>query len=95
MGRIILKILISCHFFLVNCQYTLPSFFSVVGPKTLRIDEPYKVAVSNHVMNRNVTVKVGIVGASYDGREFEVFDDVVVAPGDTETRQLYVSESGP
>lgn len=91
MGRIILRVLISCHFLLVNCDYTVPNFFSVVGPKTLRIDEPYKVAVSNHITNRNVSVTVGIVGASYDGREFEVFDEVDVGPGDTETRKFFVS----
>lgn len=88
--RIILRILISCHFLLVDCVKFQPIFFSVVGPKTLRIDEPYNLALVSHSATQNITVKVGIVGASYDGQEYEVFDELHLGPGETTTTKLHV-----
>lgn len=70
---------------LVQCEY-----FSVVGSKTLRIDEPFKFAVTNHNALRSETVNVAIIGSTFDGEEYEVFRDVTVAPGETSLAKLKV-----
>lgn len=80
----VLWFLISSELVAVNCEY-----FSIVGPKTLRVDEPYKVAVTNHGLNPS-TVAVGLEGIGYDGEEFEVSRDVETIPGETSLVKLKV-----
>lgn len=71
----------------ISCEY-----ISVVGSKTLRVDEYYKVAVTSHATSgENITVLVGIEGLSYDGEEYKEFRNISVAPGNTETANLDVS----
>lgn len=86
-NRIIgLCLLIFWNSFSVNCEY-----FSVVGSKTLRINEPYSVAVTSHFeTGANTTISVGIQGLGTDGTGFQVFQDVTVAPGETKITELVV-----
>lgn len=89
MGKIPLKVLwlaAAWNIILVNCEY-----FSVVGPKVLRINEPYEVAVTSHSLNEpNKTISVGIEGTSFDGEAFQVFQDVMLVPGEISTAELIV-----
>jgi hypothetical protein len=71
----------------VNSEY-----FSVVGPKTLRVDEAYRVAVTSH-NSLNQIISVGIEGTSFDGEEFEVSEDVEVDAGETKIVKLKVRKS--
>lgn len=80
----VLWLLISSELYAVNCEY-----FTIIGPKTLRADEPYKVAVTSHGLNPS-TVAVGIEGTGYDGEEFEVSRDVEILPGETSLVKLNV-----
>lgn len=84
---IVLCNLIIYKVLLVNCDY-----ISVVGSKTLRIDEAYKVAVTSHSFNAtgNKTVLVAIVGKDFEGGEYEVYKNVSVAPGETSIAKLKV-----
>lgn len=88
MGRspkVALCILIVCKVLLVRCDY-----ISVVGSQTLRIDEPYKVAITSHSALESQTISVGIIGSTYSGDEYELFKQVSVAPGQTVTTKLIV-----
>lgn len=89
MGKNRLKflwLLTAWNSFLVNCDY-----FSVVGPKTLRIDEPYEVAVTSHSKSAlNQTISVGIEGTSFDGEVFQIFQDVLLVSGETSSAELIV-----
>lgn len=80
--------LILSELFLVNCEY-----FSVVGPKTLRIDEPYKVAVTSHNFEENQTISVAVQGLCFDGEEVRILEDVVVSPGETKIVKFQVRNS--
>lgn len=82
---------------LVKCNYyPAPeehekNFFSIVGSKTLRINEPYEVAVTSHRLNAmSETVTVGIEGTSFRGENYSVFQDVKVNPGATKIVKLLV-----
>ena len=91
MGRNPKKVLcfvIACLFSIVNCEY-----FTVVGPKTLRINEPYKLAVTSHDPGpyaSSETISVGIEGSGFNGKEFKFFKDVETFPGETTTTDLIV-----
>lgn len=89
MGKIPKKLLwfvIACYVSVVNCDY-----FTVVGPKALRIDEPYKLAVTSHdSYASSEIIKVEIEGFGYDGREYKVEKDVATVPGETTTTELSV-----
>lgn len=85
LGRVF-WILISSELFVVNCEY-----FSIVGPKTLRVDEPYKVAVTSHDQNGEISrILVGLEGIGFDGEEFEISEDVEVSGGKTKIVKLKV-----
>lgn len=77
-------LLIVCKVLLVDCQY-----FSIVGPKTLRIGSAYKVAVTSH-SGEIQNVSVGIVGASFDGKNYSVFNKVSVAAQETKIAKFSV-----
>lgn len=84
----VLCFVIACFLFVVNCEY-----FTVVGPKTLRINEPYKLAVTSHghqAYASSETISVGIEGSGFNGKEFKVFKDVATVPGETTTTELIV-----
>lgn len=78
-------LLIVCKVLHINCEY-----FSVVGSKTLRIDEPYKVAITNHESNTTCVITVGIEGTSFDGDNYDIAEVVSVEPGETATIKLEV-----
>lgn len=64
----------------VKCDY----YFSVVGPSVLRVDEPYKVAVTSHsVYGNELEASVGITGATFSGDNIEFFQTIKVSPGST------------
>lgn len=84
----VLWLLVIYKVLLVHCEY-----FSVVGSKTLRINEPYKFAVTNHNALQSKTVNVAIIGSTFEGEEYEVFRDVTVAPGETSLAKLKVDKS--
>lgn len=85
--RKVLWFVIACILSFVHCEY-----FTVVGPKTLRIDEPYKLAVTSHDSHApSETISVGIEGSGYDGKEYKVFRDISTVPGETTTTEFNVS----
>lgn len=82
----VLWFVIACLFSVVNCDY-----FTVVGPKALRIDEPYKLAVTSHdSYGSSENIKVEIEGAGFNGKEFKVIKDVATVPGETTTTEIFV-----
>ena len=73
----------------VRCEY-----FTVVGSKTLRADEPYLVAVTSHSLNaESRTFSVGIDGHSFSGDYHEVHEEVTVSPGKCELTLVHVSKA--
>lgn len=69
---------------LVNCEY-----FSIVGPKTLRIDRPYEVAVTSHSLNTSTTeIMLSIEGTSFIGKKFKATENVEVGAGETKIAEI-------
>lgn len=89
MENIPIKVLfyvIACLLSVADCDY-----FTVVGPKTLRIDEPYKFAVTSHDAHASSeTITIGIEGSGFDGRQYKVYKNVTTVPGETKTADLVV-----
>lgn len=82
----VLWLVTAWNIFVVDCD-----FFSVVGPKVLRIGEPYETAVTSHGLNEsNKTISVGIEGTSFDGEAYQVFQEVLIVPGEVATAELIV-----
>jgi len=67
-------------------------YFSIVGPKILRIDEAYKVAVTSHssVNGSALNCTVWIEGSGYDGSDFEARENVSLPAGQTAIAKLRV-----
>ena len=71
---------------LVNCEY-----FSIVGPKTLRIDRPYEVAVTSHSLNTSTTeILLSIEGTSFIGKKFKATENVEIGAGETKIAEIEV-----
>ena len=67
--------------------------FTVVGSKTLRADEPYKCAITNHgpINGADVpdlTLTVGLEGVGFNGQEFSLIQNATVPSGKTQTFKL-------
>lgn len=91
MGRKQKKVLFNLLFFYHLVTVSGDDIFSVVGPTTLRIDEPYDVAVTSHRLNAtNEPIRVGIEGLSFKGENYSVYQDVIVPSGETTIVTLLV-----
>lgn len=72
---------------LVRCDY-----FSVVGAKTLRIDQPYEVAVTNHgLSNETKEILVSVEGTSFIGKKYKATENVEVGPFETKVVEIEVN----
>lgn len=85
--KVLFILLICCHLVTVSGD----DIFSVVGPTTLRIDEPYDVAVTSHRLNAtSEAIRVEIEGLNYKGENYSVYQDVTVPSGETRIVTLFV-----
>jgi len=70
----------------VQCDY-----FSVVASAILRIDEPYRVAVTSHDnFGENLDIKVGIQGVTNTGELVEAFQNLTLNPGSSKVLKFQV-----
>lgn len=70
----------------VQCDY-----FSVVASAILRIDEPYRVAITSHdIFGEKLDIKVGVQGVTNSGDIVEVFQNLTLNPGSSKILKFQV-----
>jgi hypothetical protein len=75
----------------VNRSFVKCKYFSVVGSKTLRIDQPYEVAVTSHSLDSGVReILIGIEGTSFIGKKFKATENVEIGPAETKIVEIEV-----
>lgn len=80
-------ILFTANILIVRCKY-----FSVVASAVLRVDKPYKVAVTSHDLNNDefMEFKLGVIGFSQKGNFVEVSKNVRLNSSQTKTKKFEV-----
>lgn len=77
-----------CYTFSSMCRY-----YKVVAPNTIRPNSEFHVAVSTPFTSQNTFVSISIVELSYAGRNFSIYDRLVVQPYATSLAKLEVNSS--